>query len=214
MKNVSILCVAIGLIFGSMLVMNAQAEGMVFFRGAWSHMLGNRGNEVFTDVIDGLGTGTGENDSNNGWAVGAGLDTDLDLELLYGKAVGEIYVEYSEFSRNEVLQTTSALLGGTDMSKVTVSQLSVIVAPKLQWDDVAPLLRLWVIPAGLAFLVSSPPSDDSAVLDVGLHFGAGLDYVVAGPISIGADVRYTLGFERHDTESSYLSAGVYTGINF
>ncbi|MFC1453979.1 hypothetical protein ACFLQL_02240 [Verrucomicrobiota bacterium] len=213
MKNVSIKCAVVGLIFGSMLVMNVQAEGMVFFRGAWSHMSGDRGGEVFTDTADGLGEGTGKNDSNNGFAVGAGLDTDLDFKLLFGDVLGEIFIEYSEFSRNEVLQTTSALLGGDNKSKVTVNQLSVIVAPKLQWE-VATDLRTWVIPVGLGFLVSSPPSDNTAVLDLGLHFGAGVDYVVYGPIVVGADVRYTLGFERQDTESSYLSVGAYTGIKF
>jgi hypothetical protein len=67
---------------------------------------------------------------------------------------------------------------------------------------------------GLAFLVNSPPSNDTTYLDVGLHFAGGLDFVLIDEISLGVDVRYTYAFDQSNTGNSYLSVGGYAGINF
>lgn len=183
--------------------------GKVIFRGAWTYLgEGDRGNEVFTDVNGSVR----QNDDHSGWGVGAGLDLDMGHELLLGNLLGEIFVEYAQHSRKEVIQTTSALLGGNSQSHVSVTQLSVIVAPKIAWNF--PRFRPWLIPIGVGFLVNSPPSDDSTYLDLGLHFGAGVEVVVFEPFSLGIDVRYTEGFGQSSTPTDYVSVGGYLGISF
>jgi len=185
-----------------------KSGGTVFFRGSVAWFPDDRSNEVFTDTL----ASAGKNDDNTGWAVGAGVDLDLSQKLVYGDLLGEVFVEYAEFSTKRVLQTTNALLGGSKTSRVTINQLSVVVAPKLRWE--CGPVRPWVIPVGPAFLVNSPPSDDTTVLDIGLHFGVGLECLILKPFSIGVDARYTVGFGRSDTDTDYLSLGGYVGIDF
>ncbi len=185
-----------------------KTGGMVFFRGAYIHFLGDRGAEVFTDT---LGT-TRQNDDDNGWSMGAGLDLDLGHDLLFGNLHGEVFVEYSQISRKEVRQATSTLLGGTNTSRLTVAQLNVTIAPKVVWDF--DWVRPWLIPVGLSFLVNSPPSNDGTYLDVGAHFGVGAEFPVLDSISLGVDFRYTNGFGQSDTETDYLSTGLYLGVSF
>ena len=185
-----------------------KSGGSVFFRGGWAHFTGDRGGEVFTDTL-----GTSRlNDGRNGFSLGAGLDLDLGHDFLGGHLMGEILLEYSELSQKRVTQTTSALLGGTARSPVTVAQFSAVVAPKVRWD--LGTVRPWLIPVGPAFLVNSPPSNDSTYLDIGLHFGAGVDVVVFEPFVLGLDLRYTTGFGQSGTDTDYLAAGVYLAIDF
>lgn len=66
----------------------------------------------------------------------------------------------------------------------------------------------------MAFLVNSPPSNDSTYLDLGLHFGGGLDVLVVDRISVGADVRYTHGFDASHANTRYWSTGAYVALNF
>jgi len=187
-------------------------KNQVFFRGAYSRLSNNRGTEVFTDTAAGSGTA---NDDQGGFSIAAGLNLALtdpaDMKGLV--LVGEIFVEYSRFSKKDVLQTTSALLGGTDTSDVHVTELNVTVAPMLRYDGWK-VVRPFVIPIGLAFLVNSPPSNDTTYLDIGLHFGGGLDFVLIDAISLGVDVRYTYAFDQSNTNNSYLSTGGYAAINF
>lgn len=185
-----------------------KSGGTVFFRGAFTWFPQDRGKEVFTDTLG----GTGQNDDNTGFGLGAGLDLDLGHELLFGNLLGEVFVEYARHSRKEVTQATSALLGGTNTSKVTVAELAVVIAPKVVWDFGR--VRPWLIPVGVGFLVNSPPSNDTTYLDFGVHFGLGLEVTVLEPFSLGIDVRYTQGFGDSDTQTDYLSAGGYVGLSF
>ncbi|MCB0220096.1 MAG: outer membrane beta-barrel protein [Chrysiogenetes bacterium] len=188
----------------------------VFFRFAYSRLNDNRAGEVFTDTL------TGVNSNEGGGSIGAGLDLALtDPDQLGGNVLlGEIFLNYSRFSDKRVAQASSAIVtglgGGTvtpALTKVSVSELNVTVAPKLRLDSMGPI-RPWVIPVGLAFLVNSPPSNNTSYLDVGLHFGAGVEYVLVDQLSIGADFRYTHGLEHSDTHTRYFSTGGYVGINF
>jgi len=188
-------------------------DNQLFFRGAYSALVTNRANEVFTDT---LGTTT-LNSSKRGWSMAAGLDLSaMKIEKLGGaNLMGEIFMEYSKFSGQYVTQTTSALLGGTTQSDVAVSEMNVTVAPKARFDGLGNgRFRPFVIPIGMSFLVNSPPSNDSTYLDVGLHFGGGLDVLVVDRISVGADVRYTYGFQETNTNMSYWSTGAYVALNF
>lgn len=191
----------------------AVLGNQLFFRGAYSALVTSRANEVFTDT---LGTTT-LNSSKGGWSMAAGLDLSaMKIEKLGGaNLMGEIFMEYSKFSGHYVTQTTSALLGGTTQSDVAVSEMNVTVAPKARFDGLGNgRFRPFVIPIGMSFLVNSPPSNDSTYLDVGLHFGGGLDVLVVERISVGADVRYTYGFQETNTNVSYWSTGAYVALNF
>ncbi len=193
------------------------AEGMggqVFYRFGQAQLTDNRGGEVFTDTL-GL---SGNNNDDTGMVIGAGLDIPL-VKRGSVTLLGEILVEYARFSEKEVLQTTSVITANhagqqTNVKKVTVSALQVVIAPKLRFDTMGGKLRPWIIPAGLAFLVNSPPSDDTNYLDFGYHVGAGVEYMILDELSIGADVRHTFGQEEPNTNTSYTSYSVYLGINF
>jgi hypothetical protein len=186
-------------------------RNQVFFRGAYSRLSKNRGTEVFTDTAAGLGA----NDDQGGFSIAAGLNLALtDPADMRGLVLlGEIFIEYSRFSKKQVLQTTSALLGGTDTSDVHVTELNVTIAPMFRYDGWK-VVRPFFIPIGLAFLVNSPPSNDTTYLDVGLHFAGGFDFALIDEISLGVDVRYTYAFDQSNTNNSYLSTGVYASVNF
>ena len=188
-------------------------SNQLFFRGAYSALTDARSPEVFTDTL----AATNANDDKGGWSIAAGLDLSaMKLEDLGGANVmGEIFLEYSKFSDRLVTQTTSFLLGTPKQSDVGVTELNVTVAPKVRFDSLGSgRFRPFVIPIGLSFLVNSPPSDDTTYLDVGLHFGAGIDVLVIDRISVGYDVRYTHGFESTNTNTNYWSTGAYVALNF
>jgi opacity protein-like surface antigen len=198
----------------------ALAEGtsnQVFFRGGYSGLTEDRGGEVFTDTLGTLG----KNDGKGGAAIGAGLDLTLvkSSELKGVALLGEIFVDYSQLSNKTVLSTTDFLLNKTGVTttlpahKVRVTSLNVTVAPKLRLDTLG-IVRPWIIPVGLAFLVNSPPSNQTTYLDVGLHFGAGCEVKVIEQLSVGVDFRYTHGFELAKTQDRYYSVGGYAGVNF
>lgn len=193
----------------------ARAESgkynQVFFRSGFAYLTDDRSGEVFTDT----GNAGGPNNSKGGFNVSAGLDLGLVTgDSLNGNSLlGEILIEYSRFSNKNVVTTTSALLGAPTVDRVAVSELNVTVAPKLRLDSLGPV-RPFIVPIGLSFLVNSPPSNNTTYLDVGVHFAGGLDIKVAEQVSLGADIRYTHGFETADTHNRYLSGGGYLGINF
>lgn len=189
----------------------AETGGQVFFRYGMSSLKNDRGKQVFTDT---LGT-DGINNDKSGWNVSAGLDTALIRKLGPGDVIGEIMLDYSRYSQKQVRQTTSALLGGTNNTEVTVSSLEVVVAPKYRFDGIAGgKIRPWVIPAGLAFMVNSPPSNDSTYLDIGYHMGAGVEYMVLDILSVGVDYRYTIASGEPNFKGNHSTASVYLGINF
>lgn len=186
----------------------ADKDNQVFFRFAYARLNDSRGGEVFADA----GGASTLNDNEGGGSIGAGLDLSL-MQVGENTLLGEIFLNYSRFSDKRVTTATSALLGSPASAKVSVSELNVTVAPKLRIDSLG-AIRPWVIPVGLAFLVNSPPSNNSSYLDVGLHFGLGAEYVLMDQIAIGADFRYTHGLEHSDTHTRYFSTGGYLGINF
>ena len=182
-------------------------------RAAYSSLSDDRGGEVFTDT---LGTTT-LNDEKGGYSIAAVLDLSaMQVEDMGGvRLMGEIFIEYSHFSSNVVTQTTSVLTGGNATSEVAVTALNVTIAPKARFDDLGSgRFRPFVIPIGVAFLVNSPPSNDTTYLDLGLHFGGGLDVLIVDRVSIGWDARYTYGFEQSNTHTRYWSTGGYVALNF
>lgn len=212
-KIVQVVVILVGLVSWATAA-SAEMGGQVFYRFGSASLRDDRGGEVFTDTL-GLG---GENNDKGSYAIGAGLD--IPLSPLFGNTLlGEVMVEYAKFSDKEVLQTTDVItdgLGATPApaatSKVVVSSLAVVVAPKYRLELGS--LRPWIIPLGLAFLVNSPPSNDTTYLDFGPHFGAGVEYRLIDLVSIGIDYRLTLGSGQSRTKNDYSTFGGYVGINF
>lgn len=192
----------------------AELGGQVFYKYGKAILQDDRGGEVFTDTKNLLGNGT--NDDTEGTAIAAGLDIPL-TKILGNTLLGEVMVEYAKFSDKKVLQTTSGLLtldgvGSPNVKNVTVSELSVVIAPKYRFE--LGKFRPWIIPAGLAFMVNSPPSDDATYLDTGFHYGAGVEYMLTDLLSLGVDYRNTIASGDPGIKSTYSSVGAYVGINF
>lgn len=187
-------------------------DNQVFFRGGYAMLKNDRGGEVFTDT----GAASGTNNGSKGLAFSAGIDlalTDAKQVLGFGTLLGEVFMEYARYSHNSVRQTTSALLAGTNNSNVSVSTMNATIAPKLRIDSLG-VIRPFIIPGGMTWLVNSPPSNDSTYLDFGVPFAAGLDLKFIDQLSVGMDFRYTLAFNHSNTENSYYSIGAYAGVNF
>lgn len=195
------------------MVMGSQAfaeGGQVFFHYGKSMLAKDRGGQVFTDA----GGATTRNDDKDGWNVGAGLNLPLLPKLGPGDLLGEVMVDYSHFSKKNVTQASSVLLGSATKKDVTVSALTVLIAPKYKMPFMDGKLNPWVIPVGLAFLVNSPPSDNTTYLDVGGQSAIGVEYAVLKELSVGVAYRYTYSAHEIDTDTSYSTADLYVGVNF
>jgi opacity protein-like surface antigen len=115
--------------------------------------------------------------------------------------------------------------GGPDLSgngaygscgnSVTVTQFTLSAAPKIRFMKGSDF-RPWIIPAGFAFHVISPPSDGVTVSTVGMMFAAGADYKVWKDVYIGVDARYHL--VNNDSIDGVsidgFTAGGYLGLGF
>ena len=218
LRTITAVCAAITMVCIAWGSASAEEERelshQLFFRGAYSALTESRANEVFTDTAGAAGLTNG---GTGGWSVAAGLDLSAGHIEDMGNmnVMGEVFAEFSRFSNQPVVQATSALLGAPIVRRVTVTELNVTIAPKARFDGLGNgRIRPFVVPIGLSFLVNSPPSDDTNYLDVGLHFGGGLDVLVVDRISVGWDVRYTHGFDQSNTNTRYWSTGVYAGLNF
>lgn len=196
----------------------ADLLNQVFFRFGKAKLSDDRGGEVFTDTMNVFGEG--RNDGTSGRSISAGLDIALSRDFGPGTLLGEIMLDYSRFSKKRVTQTTTTLpeldgVGTHNTKEVTVSELVVAVAPKYRFDRIGSgKVRPWIIPAGVAFMVNSPPSDDTTYLDIGYHLGAGVEYAVKDFLSVGIDYRHTIASGDPGIKASYSTAAVYLGINF
>ncbi len=211
-KSLWLLVLFMGLISVARAEDESKRNNRVVFRGNYVNLSSSRGGEVFTDT----GSAAGTNSSKGGIGVSAALDLGMsEPNSIFGVAsvMGGVSVDFARFSNQLVRQTTSALLGGVGNSRVNVTELNVGVAPKLRFDCWGKF-QPYVMPVGLAFLVISPPSNDSTYLDLGLNFGGGMDYRILDWLSVGIDAKYTLGFESANTNSSYMTVGGGVGVHF
>lgn len=220
MKNGLLLVSMLGLVFTACESSWAQEAapgasklgGQVFFRGGGGFLTeGNRGGGFYTDA----GGDAGLNNGTSGFSMGFGLDIPLMKDPWLGNTVlGEILIDYAQFSDKTVRQTTSLVVGPPTLSAVAVSELAIVGAPKYRFEGYG-RLRPWVIPVGMAFFVNSPPTNDSTYLDVGLHFGTGIEYMLTENLSIGADWRYNLNVNfTNSPAGDFMTTGVYLGFNF
>jgi len=194
-----------------------ETEGVgnqVSFRGGWAGLTSGRGGEVFTDVFGNSGV---RNDSTSGYYVGGALDLLLSHDvwgmLQHTWALGEIGVEYKQWNSNvTALQAAPALLGQVQRG-VNLTMLTVDIAPKLKFLE-GSALRPWIIPVGLDFHVISPPSNTTSYLDVGVQFGAGVEYRLYKAFVVGLDGRFHLAAGQTNTTNNFGTVGGYVGISF
>ena len=187
---------------------------MVFFKGGYARMDSNRAGETFSDC--GLTSTTcGQNNSHDGWYVGAGLDLVLSKNVWGGMdktwVMGEIGMQFNRFSSSTVTGGVSALSAAP--AKTQLTSVTIDVAPKIKFME-GSALRPWVIPAGLDIMVVSPPSNQTQYLDVGVQFGAGVEYEIWKAFKLGLDTRYHLMANMTNTSNSYFQVGPYVGISF
>lgn len=190
----------------------AKMGGQVFFRFGGGFLTeGSRRGEAFVDTQGGLGLANG---GDSGLDIGFGFELPLFKDPWFHNSVlGEVHVGYTEFSRKEVLQTTSALLGGTNTSQVAVTAGTIGAAPKYRFETGR--LRPWVSPVGMEFIVYGPPSNDTTYLDVAIPFAVGVDYSLNEHITIGADCRYHLNLDRTNISSGdFVTVGSFVGFKF
>ena len=192
----------------------------VFFRGGGAFATSDRSGEVFTDTF-GL---SGTNGGDTGYYVGAGLDLVLSKDV-WGMmsnttVLGEVGVEFRRFNSKNVQQavpSTCAVAGVSTcpltVDKVQITMLTVDIAPKIKFFE-GSRLRPWIIPIGLDFIVISPPSNDTTYLDLGVQFGAGVEYQIFKAFHIGLDGRFHLASNQTDTVNNVGTVGTYIGIEF
>ena len=192
----------------------------VFFRGGWA-----RANETHNGVsIESrvAPVGAQERGDRDAWYIGAGLDFSI-TDNVWGlmpktELLAEVMFEYKNFRTgvlgNALANEPTQLAGGAlNPRGVTVSQFTLTAAPKIKFME-GSKFRPWIIPAGLAIHVISPPSESITVLDPGVMFGGGIEYNLWKDIYIGADARYHLTVGTVDgakidglTTGGYLSMG-------
>ncbi len=221
-----------------------QSNSMIYFRGGFARMNSGRGNQVFTDLFEGgqglLGN-IDDHDSKGGFYAGAGIEHALTKDL-WGMSdavavFGEIMFEFKKFDSKKgiaVVPAAAANLSdnanaqgngvGAPLSvnpanknignRITLSQFTLTAAPKLKFNPNGSF-HPWIIPAGFAFHVISPPSDSGTVLAAGVMFGLGAEYEIADTLTVGIDARYHLVGDHTDgVEVDGLTAGGYLGFNF
>lgn len=201
--------------------MAPKGKHMVFFRGGFAHNDHKRSGVSIQSAV--APVGAQDRAGKDAWYVGAGFDfnlTDNVWGIMPGTSVfAELMFEYKQFSNsvlgNALANEPTQLAGGAlNPRKVTVSQFTLTAAPKIKFME-GSRFRPWVIPAGLALHVISPPSESITVLQPGVMFGVGADYNVWKEIFIGADARYQLAGGKLDgVNVSGLTVGGYVGIGF
>ena len=195
---------------------------MLHFRGGFAHMMNHRNGVYIQSQVSPVGAQ--DQPDKQGWYVGAGIDWGLTRDMwgLMPKTTvfAELMFEYKQFGAHvlgngAVGNAPSVLAGGAvNPINVTVSQFTVSASPKIKFFE-GSKIRPWVIPAGLAVHVMSPPSESITVLAPGVQFGAGVDYNIWKDFFVGIEGRYHLTAGRTDgVNLSGMTAGGYVGIGF
>lgn len=145
--------------------------------------------------------GTAANDSATG-AVGA------------GGAESVVCAGLTESGSDGVLINNGAGPYGSCSANVTVTQISITASPKIKFMADSKF-RPWIIPAGFAIHVVSPPSDGVTYIAPGMMFGAGADYNIWNNLYVGVDARYHLVSNTvADVQLDGMEAGGYVGFGF
>lgn len=195
---------------------------MLHFRGGFAHMMNQREGVTIQNPV--LPIGAQDQADKQGWYAGAGIDWGLTRDMwgLLPKTTvfAELMFEYKQFGSHvqgngAVGNVPSMLAGGSyNPVNVTVSQFTVSASPKIKFFE-GSKIRPWIIPAGFAVHVMSPPTNSITYIVPGVQFGAGVDYNIWKDFFIGIDGRYHLTAGKSDgVNLSGMTAGGYVGIGF
>ncbi len=201
-------------------------DNMVFFRGGFAHNDHDRTGQILTDTAGGLGITPQSNGDQDAWYAGAGFDFSLSDDF-FGIADGtevlaELMFEYKHFDSREnqlnplgtVVNTAVNNTPTGALGTVNVTQVSLTAAPKIKFFK-GSKVRPWIIPAGLAIHIVSPPSNGVTVFNTGIMFGGGLDVHLWNNIYAGLDARYHLTTDHLDgVNTDGYTGGGYIGIGF
>ena len=103
---------------------------------------------------------------------------------------------------------------GKCSAEVTVTQITITASPKIKFMADSDF-RPWLIPAGFALHVISPPSDGVTVTAPGVMFAAGADYRLWKSVYAGVDARYHIvSNTTADVDLDGFEAGGYIGFGF
>ncbi len=200
-----------------------EKRTMLFFRGGYARSDEHRNGATLESRVVPLGAQ--DQADRNAWYAGAGFDfqltrdtwglipkTEIDAELMF---------EYKQFGHGvhgNALANEPSILAGAPLNPrgVTVNQFTLSAAPKIKFNHFAEYkIRPWIIPAGLAIHVISPPSESVTYLDPGVMFAAGVEYNIWKDFFIGTDARYQLTAGSLDgAKFGGLTVGGYLGIGF
>jgi hypothetical protein len=219
-------------------------DNLVFFRGGFGHSNKPRnGVSIQSDVVSSQnstvnGVVSGGQADKDAWYMGAGFDFSID-DNLFGlsdntQVMAELMFDYKEFQTvqgNAFTNTNNVIVSGvagglgvtTPLNgpltnpgrNVTVNQLTLAASPKIKFMKDSDL-RPWIIPAGFALQIVSPPTESITVLQPAMMFGVGADYRLWKNIYIGADARYHfgLGGTMDGVNTNGFTAGGYLGLGF
>jgi hypothetical protein len=103
---------------------------------------------------------------------------------------------------------------GSCSANVTVTQITITASPKIKFMADSKF-RPWLIPAGFALHVISPPSNGVTVTAPGIMFAAGADYNIWKSLYVGVDARYHLVSNTlANVNLDGMEAGGYVGFGF
>lgn len=207
----------------------ASVEGMsnkkimLFFRGGYGRSDQHRNGVSLESRVAPIGAQ--EQADRHAWYTGAGFDfqltrdtwgyipkTEIHAELMFE------YLQYGHGVQGNVLANEPTQLAGGAYNPrgVTVNQFTLTASPKIKFNHFAEYkIRPWIIPAGLAIHVISPPSESITYIDPGIMFAGGVEYNIWRDFFIGADARYQLTAGSLDgAKFGGLTVGGYVGIGF
>lgn len=191
-------------------------NNLVAFRGGYASLSTNRNEELLLNnsaVAPANRSGNG-----NGWYIGGQFDWRVSDDF-FGLTDGlasldtELLFDYSNLgTSNNML--ISALAGSAMKNQVTM--LTLAASPKIKFNLMEGKLRPWIMPAGLAVQIISPPSSGVTVLNPALQIGTGIEYNLLSNIWVGADFRYyftggDLNYSTKTTGAGVLPAGISLG---
>ncbi len=196
---------------------------MLFFRGGYGRSDEHRNGVSIESRVAPIGAQ--EQADQHAWYTGAGFDfqltkdtwgyipkTEIHAELMFE------YLQYGHGIQGNVLANAPTQLAGGALNPrgVTVNQFTLTASPKIKFNHFAEYkIRPWIIPAGLAIHVISPPSESITYIDPGIMFAGGVEYNIWRDFFIGADARYQLTAGSLDgAKFGGMTVGGYLGIGF
>ena len=197
-------------------IVERTKDNQIIVRGGWMRMNDNRGSSNSAFGALGLADRSGLGDDvltnevdKDAWYMGAAFDFNVNNDL-FGlmdntSFMIEFGLDYSELGERETSGLTQAITAldaantvsgggvavpaGNYQKDVTVNMLRVNASPKIKFMH-GSKFRPWIVPMGIDFNIISPPSDAVTVLNIGMNFGAGVDYEIWNGIVAGVDGRY------------------------